>query len=598
MLSDDPASTRTHGVGVRSPATTCSRSPGGRCVPFWSGRTGSGVEGRGATPDRVYLDYAGFSPVDPRVLNVMRPFLEAGIGNPSAPHSLGYEARESLEAARAKVARLVGGGAPGVIFTSGATEANNLAIRGVAQRGGDKARHLVTSAVAISALNARRDFAGAGARCSPRRCGGASILRSCASSFALRLSSSPSAPSAGRSAPSSRWATSRGSRARQACCPMWTPSAPLGRVLLRRRSRRLDLVTVSSNDLYGPPGAGALWVRQGIKLLPQMLGGGQEGGYRSGTENLPALVGFGVAAELMRAEAGHGEPARLAALRKRLVDGLAVSIPECRLTGSSTARLPHHASFVLRGVKADGVLLDLDLCGVAASSGSACAQRTGTPSHVLRAIGARLRRLEGSLCLHPGPLDHARRSGRGARPAPSTSRACARSRCRIPADPHASCPLRHRRHHPDARGAGRRALAARSPRCTGRRETSNGTTFAAGPIRASSSISWGRRADATGGARSPGRLLRSMRAGSRRKSVMATGWSRCPASPTSCGVSTARPKRWWDCSPATSRRARASLGPTDSGPISAWRLRLGPSRPAAAAIAGRPSRPGAHRPEL
>ena len=143
-------------------------------------------------------------------------------------------------------------------------------------------------------------------------------------------------------------------------------------------------------------------MRPGIKLLPQMLGGGQEGGYRSGTENLPALVGLGVAAELMRAEAGHGEPARLAALRERLVEGLAATIPDCRLTGSRAMRLPHHASFVLRGAKADGVLLDLDLCGVAASSGSACAQRTGTPSHVLRAIGCAPQEMEGSLCFTLG----------------------------------------------------------------------------------------------------------------------------------------------------------------------------------------------------
>ena len=363
------------------------------------------MEGRGATPDRVYLDYAGFSPVDPRVLNVMRPFLEAGIGNPSAPHSLGYEARESLEAARAKVARLVGGGAPGVIFTSGATEANNLAIRGVSQRGGDKPRHVVTSAVEhISVLNACRDLEKAG--------GAVSILPVDAEGRvdpeALRKLLRPETVLVSIGAACGEIGTVQplGDIARitrAAGVPLHVDAVgALGRVPFAGEAVGLDLVTVSSNDLYGPPGAGALWVRQGIKLMPQMLGGGQEGGLRSGTENLPALVGFGVAAELMRAEAGHGEPVRLAALRERLVDGLAASIPECRLTGSRTARLPHHASFVLRGAKADGVLLDLDLCGVAASSGSACAQRTGTPSHVLRAIGCAPQEMEGSLCFTLG----------------------------------------------------------------------------------------------------------------------------------------------------------------------------------------------------
>jgi cysteine desulfurase len=299
----------------------------------------------------------------------------------------------------------VGGGAPGVIFTSGATEANNLAIRGVAQRGGDKARHLVTSAVEhISVLNACRDFEKAGGAVSllpvdAEGCIDPEVLRKLLRPETVLVSIGAACGEIGTVQPLGDIARIT----RAAGVPLHVDAVgALGRVPFGGEAVGLDLVTVSSNDLYGPPGAGALWVRQGIKLLPQMLGGGQEGGYRSGTENLPALVGFGVAAELMRAEAGHGEPARLAALRKRLVDGLAVSIPECRLTGSSTARLPHHASFVLRGVKADGVLLDLDLCGVAASSGSACAQRTGTPSHVLRAIGCTPEEMEGSLCFTLG----------------------------------------------------------------------------------------------------------------------------------------------------------------------------------------------------
>jgi cysteine desulfurase len=363
------------------------------------------VERGGAAPDRVYLDYAGFSPVDPRVLAVMRPFLAAGIGNPSAPHSLGSEARESLEAARAKVARLVGGPAAGVIFTSGATEANNLAIRGVALRAGDRPRHVVTSAVEhISVLNACRDLEKIGAA--------VTILPVDAEGRvdpeALRKALRPETVLASIGAACAEIGTLQplgdiGRITRAAGVALHVDAVgALGRVPFAGEAMGADLVTLSSNDLYGPPGAGALWVRPGIKLLPQILGGGQEGGYRSGTENLPAIVGLGVAAELIRAETGHGEPARLAALRDRLVDALAASVPDCRLTGSRTARLPHHASFVLRGAKADGVLLDLDLCRVAASSGSACAHRTGTPSHVLRAIGCPREEIEGSLCFTLG----------------------------------------------------------------------------------------------------------------------------------------------------------------------------------------------------
>jgi cysteine desulfurase len=176
----------------------------------------------------------------------------------------------------------------------------------------------------------------------------------------------------------------------------------LGRVPLNVETMGIDLLTISGNDLYGPPGSGALWVRPGVRVHPQVLGGGQEGGYRSGTENLPGMVGFGVAAELMRVEGAHQEAARLAALRDRLLSGLLETIPDCRLTGSRGARLPHHLSLVLRGVKADGVLLDLDLAGIAASSGSACASLTQTTSHVLRAIGCPDEEADGSLCFTLG----------------------------------------------------------------------------------------------------------------------------------------------------------------------------------------------------
>ncbi|MGH7317562.1 MAG: cysteine desulfurase family protein, partial [Candidatus Rokuibacteriota bacterium] len=176
----------------------------------------------------------------------------------------------------------------------------------------------------------------------------------------------------------------------------------LGRVPLNVEAMSIDLLTISGNDLYGPPGSGALWIRPGVRIHPQMLGGGQEGGYRSGTENLPGVVGFGVAAELMRVEGAHQEATRLTALRDRLQKGLLEAIPDCRLTGSVRSRLPHHLSLVVRGVKADSVLLDLDLAGVAASSGSACASLTQTTSHVLRAIGCTPEEAEGSLCFTLG----------------------------------------------------------------------------------------------------------------------------------------------------------------------------------------------------
>jgi cysteine desulfurase len=175
-----------------------------------------------------------------------------------------------------------------------------------------------------------------------------------------------------------------------------------GRVPLNVEECGIDLLTLSSNDLYGAPGAGAVWMRADVKLAAHILGGGQEGGYRSGTQNLPAIVGMGVAADLARNERALEVP-RLTGLRDRLLDGLLERVPEARVTGARGAdRLPHHASIVVPGIKADAALMELDLRGVAASSGSACNQTTGEPSHVLRAIGCSRAESEGSLCFTLG----------------------------------------------------------------------------------------------------------------------------------------------------------------------------------------------------
>jgi len=357
-------------------------------------------------PDRIYLDYASFAPVDPRVLAVMRPFLEAGIGNPSSPHSLGAEARASLDAARVKVARLCAGTASGVIFTSGATEANNLAIKGaaLAAREPGTARIVVSSVEHISVVNVCRDLERSGAVLVFLPVDGEGrvdldALRAALAGDTALVSIGAASAEIGTLQPLAEV----GRLTRAAGVPLHVDAVgAIGRVPLAVESLGIDLLTLSSNDVYGPPGAGALWVRPDVKLRPQILGGGQEGGYRSGTENLPALVGLGVAAEIMRTEGLHGEAARLAALRDRLRDGLLAAIADCRLTGARAARLPHHLSLALRGVKADGILLDLDLAGFAASSGSACASLTETPSATLRAIGCSPEEMEGSLCFTLG----------------------------------------------------------------------------------------------------------------------------------------------------------------------------------------------------
>jgi cysteine desulfurase len=366
-----------------------------------SARPGSG--GGPAAAARVYLDYAGFSPVDPRVVAVMRPFLEGGVGNPGALHSLGLEARASLDGARAKVARLIGATPAGVIFTASATEANNLAIRGVAERAAG--RHLVTSAVEhVSVLNACRDLEKRGWSVTHVSVDADGCVDPQAVARAVRGDTAlVSIMAANGEIGTLEPVSAIGRVARERGVPFHVDAVgAAGRIGLAADEAHIDLLTLSSNDIYGPPGAGALWARPTVKLAPVILGGGQEHGYRSGTENLPAIVGMGVAADLLRLE-GPPEAARLRALRDRLLAGLLDRLPQARVTGArGDGRLPHHASIVVPGVKADAVLMELDLRGVSASSGSACNASTGEPSHVLRAIGCGRESLEGSLCFTLG----------------------------------------------------------------------------------------------------------------------------------------------------------------------------------------------------
>jgi cysteine desulfurase len=354
-------------------------------------------------PTRAYLDYASFAPVDPRVVAVMRPFLEGGAGNPSATHSLGLEARTSLDGARAKIARLVGGAPAGVIFTASATEANNLAIKGFTALA--PGRHVVTSvAEHVSVLYSCRELEKRGWRVTyvsvdpEGRVDPDAVVRALTDDTVL-VSVQAANLEIGTIQPTLE--IGRLLRPRNVAFHVDGVGA-VGRLGLTVDECGIDLLSLSSNDLCGPPGAGALWVRPNTRLAPLIVGGAQEGGYRAGTENLPAVVGMGVAAELARVERG-AESARLGALRDRLLEGILTAIPEARVTGArGAARLPHHASVVIPSVKADAMLMDLDLRGVAASSGSACSALTGEPSHVLRAIGCDPAAAEGSLCFTGG----------------------------------------------------------------------------------------------------------------------------------------------------------------------------------------------------
>ncbi len=339
---------------------------------------------------RVYLDGSSGLPVDPRVLEAMAPYHTERFGNPSSVHMFGREARSALEAARSGVAGLVGAAqSREVVFTSGATESNNLAIKGVALRNRFEGNHIIISAIEhMSVINTCKFLQKSGfevTRVAPGRDGivdVADIERAIKRETVLI---------------SVMWANNEigtiqpveeiGRLAEERDVYFHSDAtAAVGRVPVDVERANVDLLTLSSNDIYGPKGVGALYIREGTKIEAITQGGGQERGLRSGSENLPGIVGFGRAAELARAELPTEAP-RMAALRDGLVGGVTGRIPEAHLNGHPTKRLPNNASIRFLYVEGESLILNLEARGVAVSSGSACTSKTLEPSHVLMAIG-------------------------------------------------------------------------------------------------------------------------------------------------------------------------------------------------------------------
>ena len=357
-------------------------------------------------PERVYLDYGGFAPVDARVMAVMRPFLEAGIGNPSAPHTLGAEARAALEAARVKVARLCGGVAVRADLHVGRHRGEQPGDQGRGMRAarGGAARVIISAVEHASVVEPCRELERAGTDVVVIPTDGDGRVDVDALRCALRggadlVSIGAASADVGTLQPLAEI----GRATRGAGVPLHVDAVgALGRIPLAADVVGIDLLTLSGNDIYGPPGTGALWVRPEVRAAAADRRGGQEGGCRGGIENLPGVVGLGVAAELMRSEGVHEEAPRLAGLRDELLEGLLDRAEDCRVTGARVGRLPHHLSVALPGARAAQVLAELDAVGIAASSGAACASRRGTPSAALRAVGCSPEEVEGSLCFTLG----------------------------------------------------------------------------------------------------------------------------------------------------------------------------------------------------
>ncbi len=353
---------------------------------------------------KVYMDHGSASPVDARVLEAMMPYFDMDAGNPSSLHSAGRKAKRELEAARTAVAKLIGApSSNSVIFTSCATESNNLALRGAALRYKDKGNHIITTSIEhMSVMNTLKDLQRSGFEVTyiPVDKDGlvdAGRIKKAITDKTILISVMYANGEIGTVQPISEI----GAIASDKKIMFHVDgTAAVGKVPVNVVEEHIDLLTISSNDMNGPKGAGALYIKQGVRLIPFMLGGGQEFGMRSGSENIPGIVGMGKAAEIARDKMVE-EGARLIKMRDRLIDNI-LKLEYTYLTGHRTKRLPNNASFRFSFIEGESIILQLNDMGITASTGSACSSKTLEPSHVLIATGLRHEEAHGSLLLTLG----------------------------------------------------------------------------------------------------------------------------------------------------------------------------------------------------
>jgi cysteine desulfurase len=349
---------------------------------------------------KVYMDYGAGTPVDPRVLEAMNPYFTGAFGNPSSVYSMGQEAKKAMDEARKSVADLVGAEIKEeIIFTSGATESNNLAIKGVAHRNKNRGDHIITTTIEhMSVVNTFKYLQKEGFKTTyvpVDEYGMVDVdaLKNAITDQTILVSVMYANGEIGTVEPIKEI----GEIAHEKNIYFHVDAvAAAGQVPVDVINENIDLFSLSSNDLYGPKGVGALYVKTGTKIQPIAHGGGQERGLRSGTENVPAIVGMGKAAEIAKKEM-KSESIRLSGLRDRLIEGVLDKIPHSFLNGHPTKRLPNNTNLRFSYIEGESLILSLDMEGVATSSGSACTSKTLEPSHVLLAIGLAHEEAHGSL---------------------------------------------------------------------------------------------------------------------------------------------------------------------------------------------------------
>lgn len=335
----------------------------------------------------VYLDYHATTPVDPRVLEAMLPYFTEVFGNPaSSSHQWGWKAQEAVEESRRRVAGLIGGTAREIVFTSGATESNNWAIKGVAALAPPGRRHVVCSAIEHkSVLEGCKGLEKAGwtSTIVPVGCDGRVDLDALAG-VVTEQTSLVSVMAANNEVGALQPLGEIAAIAHAKGALFHTDAAQgVGKVPIDVQAMNIDLLSLTGHKMYGPKGCGALYIRRRTELAPLITGGGQERGMRSGTLNVPGIVGLGHACFIDKREMAV-ECTRLAALRDRLLHGLQTRVGGICVNGSMEHRLPHNLHVGFDGV--DGASLLVGISDIAVSSGSACSSASATPSHVLLAL--------------------------------------------------------------------------------------------------------------------------------------------------------------------------------------------------------------------
>jgi len=354
---------------------------------------------------KICMDYSAGKPVDPRIIDELLTYMNSSFGNPSSLHTLGQEAKKALEKSREAVAKLVNAEEPrSIIFTSGATESNNLAIKGIASRNKNRGTKILTSSIEhMSIVNPCKLMMRKGFQVVFLPVDRFGVLD--LDKLEMELDDNTTLVSIVHA--NSEIGTiepikeiSKIVHTKKAYLHVDTTAA-CGQIPIDVQDDNIDLLTISSNDMYGPRGVGALYIKKGTSIEQIIQGGGQERGLRSGTENVAGILGFAKAAEITRNEMQQHSK-RITKLRDDLIGGLIDPIPCAYLNGHPTQRLPDNVSVRYSFIEGESILLSLDILGISASSGSACAAKTLQPSHVLLALGLQPEEAHGSLMLTLG----------------------------------------------------------------------------------------------------------------------------------------------------------------------------------------------------